>query len=420
MTGQAGSVVAQVILASTFGAAGAAKLRAGGAQPTDLRALGIPVVVANRVRWTLPVAELGIAALLAWQPAARIGGAAAAALLCLFSAVVATALRSGRRVVCACFGIPSHRTVGPRHLVRNVALIGAAALVVAAPPALPPGPPQWLVIAVTIILVQAWFLVPRAGASTPPATSALPVLARPLAELGLGSRPVVAVFVDPHCGPCQRLLASATGWREALAGAAAVVLVSSDPLTDNPTIRRAVDVILPDPGRRLAAALNVQGTPAALRLDPGGTPVGPPALGVDAVRETLGVPPPAPDARALPLRPAVPRTLGRDPGTGTPVLAADPDGRWTVVLRTTHSCADCADTVVAARRQVEPRHRLVLLGPPDDVDNPGLVVDDHAFAHAVGLRGAPAVVVLDAAGQLLAAAATGTALTLATLEALGR
>jgi hypothetical protein len=360
-------------------------------------------------------------------------------LLVLFTAVLATVLASGRRASCACFGSSSARPVGVTHLLRNLALLGAAAVVLVTPPDLPGWAAQWLVVAVTVIVVQAWLLASRPPipiATTLIATDATAAMGatsattmRVLAEHGLAGRQVVAVFVDPSCGPCQRLLSGVAGWRSAV-GDTAVVLVAAGPLPYETALAGVVDVILHDPGTVLSSQLGVPGTPAAVLLDGDGMPVQAPALGLDAVRAMLhqvrevlapdGALPPAIES-LLPASPAPPGILGRDLGTGHLVPSADPDGRWTVVLQTAHNCPDCVDMVTAARRRnLEPRHRLVILGTVDfPTARAGLVVDDdRAFARAVGLDGAPGVVVLDGAGRPLASPATGTASTLATLQAL--
>jgi hypothetical protein len=448
----AGSVSAQVILAATFGAAAVGKLLAGGARSAELEALGVPVWVADRVRWALPGAELTTAVLLAWQPTVRLGAVGAAVLLVLFTGVLVATLASGRRPSCSCFGV-AQRTVGAASLARNAALIGVAAVVLAAPPQLPTGAVRWLVIAATVILVQAWLL--RLTVSRPSAEGSPPVpghrsptahpggisearaapgaLVKALQSPALAGRPTVAVFVDPNCGPCQLLLSGIAGWHPALDDAA-VALVSRGPLPDEGALARDVDAILHDPMGALAAEMDVPGTPAALLLDETGRPLDRPKLGLDAVRELLGQ---RGDARApvteaapvepLPLiadpDPPVPSILGLAVGSGQPVPTADPAGRWTVVLLSARRCADCAAVVAAARRRhLEPTYRVVVLDARDaGVPGADLTVDDHrAFAGAVGLDDAPAVIVLDGAGLPLAAPAIGAASTLATLDALVR
>ncbi|NDU77002.1 methylamine utilization protein MauE [Actinomadura sp. DSM 109109] len=68
---------------------------------------------------------------------APIGFAVAAVLLAAFTAAIAASLRRGRRTACRCFG-PSSVPLGPRHLVRNGALLTCAALGALAPAGLPP------------------------------------------------------------------------------------------------------------------------------------------------------------------------------------------------------------------------------------------------------------------------------------------
>ena len=69
-----------------------------------------------------------IAALLVLVPGW--GGVAAFGLLAAFTAVLATVIRSGRVVRCACFGASDSDPVSRRHLIRN-ALLGLLALAAA-------------------------------------------------------------------------------------------------------------------------------------------------------------------------------------------------------------------------------------------------------------------------------------------------
>ncbi|GAA2015371.1 hypothetical protein GCM10009839_08290 [Catenulispora yoronensis] len=81
-------------------------------------------------------AEGATAALMAVPATAEAGAAIAAALLVAFTGVLVRALRVADGAACNCFGA-STSAVAPRHVVRNVLLLGAA-LLAAASPADPP------------------------------------------------------------------------------------------------------------------------------------------------------------------------------------------------------------------------------------------------------------------------------------------
>jgi len=82
----------------------------------------------------LPAAELAVAGALLSARLAWLGALAALGLLVLFSAAIAAQLARGRRPECNCFGAVHAKPIGPATLVRNLALLGCAAAVVAAGP----------------------------------------------------------------------------------------------------------------------------------------------------------------------------------------------------------------------------------------------------------------------------------------------
>ncbi len=89
----------------------------------------------------------------------RVGSVAALVLLSLFTAVIGTALASGRAIVCSCFGASGHR-IGRVDVVRNLTLIIAAAVAVVGPA----GEDAWLPIqqltlagmATILVLASVW------------------------------------------------------------------------------------------------------------------------------------------------------------------------------------------------------------------------------------------------------------------------
>ncbi len=308
---EAGWFAAQIALAATIGAAGASKRCEGGASSEGVSLLGVPAEIATGFRWALPCAGLLIGGLLAWQPTARVGAVLAAGLVCVFTALVAAALVTGRKAGCSCFGTAARRSVGRGNLIRNGALLAAAVLVFVVPP----------------------------SAAQPTAAAAPGAMASALLRAGLTCRRVGAVFVDRLYRPCQRLLAGAHDWRYALGSTAAVVLVGQMGLAADLPPGAVVDAIVPDQDGGLAAEFGIPGTPAAVLLDGAGAPVGAPALGLEAVRallDRLAVVPPA--GRPLPVPPArQASTLDMaggaraDLATRGQLPAADPDGRWTGV-----------------------------------------------------------------------------------------
>jgi uncharacterized membrane protein YphA (DoxX/SURF4 family) len=113
------SSVAAVVLGATFVLAGAAKLAAGSMWRAQAVQLGAPAWVAPIVPW----AELLVGAALVSQLVEPVAAALALAMLLAFTALIGVRLARGEHPPCACFGAWSATPVGPRHLVRNAALL---------------------------------------------------------------------------------------------------------------------------------------------------------------------------------------------------------------------------------------------------------------------------------------------------------
>ncbi|MFM7534351.1 MAG: MauE/DoxX family redox-associated membrane protein [Acidimicrobiales bacterium] len=114
---------ASVALGAVFTIAAVTKLAA----PTwtaDAAALGVPRWLARPV----PVVEVVLAATLVAGIARPVPALGAVVLLVVFSALVAQALRRGRRPVCACFGRWSARPISAWTLARNGVLLALAAV----------------------------------------------------------------------------------------------------------------------------------------------------------------------------------------------------------------------------------------------------------------------------------------------------
>ncbi len=113
---------ASVALGAVFAVAAVTKMAA----PTwtaDAAALGVPRWLARPV----PAVEVVLAATLVAGIASPVPALAAVGLLVVFSALVARALRRGRRPVCACFGRWSARPISAWTLARNGVLLVLAA-----------------------------------------------------------------------------------------------------------------------------------------------------------------------------------------------------------------------------------------------------------------------------------------------------
>ena len=125
------TTVARVALALVFGAAAVGKLVDRRGTVAAAEDLGVPAGMAGPVAGLLPVAELAVAVALAgaWGPSAVVGAAAGLFLLALMTCLVVLNLRQGRRPPCHCFGRVDDAPIGTGTVVRNLALMALAVVV---------------------------------------------------------------------------------------------------------------------------------------------------------------------------------------------------------------------------------------------------------------------------------------------------
>jgi uncharacterized membrane protein YphA (DoxX/SURF4 family) len=122
---------ARLILATVFIGAGALKLRDPLAFANDVANYQLGPALAPLLAAALPALEIvvGLALLVLGAPWRRAAALCAAALMGMFTVAAGSAFARGLDVTCGCFGSASG-AVGWLTLVRDVALLGAAVLVV--------------------------------------------------------------------------------------------------------------------------------------------------------------------------------------------------------------------------------------------------------------------------------------------------
>ncbi len=125
------STVARVALALVFAAAAVGKLVDRRGTVVAAEGLGLPSGAAGPVAGILPVVELAVAVALAgaWGPSAVVGAAAGLFLLVLLTCLVVLNLRQGRRPPCHCFGRVDDAPIGAGTVVRNLAFMALAVVV---------------------------------------------------------------------------------------------------------------------------------------------------------------------------------------------------------------------------------------------------------------------------------------------------
>jgi len=322
-------LVARLTLAGVFAVAGLSKLADRAGFRDAMRNFGVPGSLAAPVGIVLPVSELAVSGALVSRGAWH-GAAGALALLLLFIAAIGYNLARGRHPDCRCFGQLQSRPVGASTLVRNAVLASIAATI------LWPGRAvahQSLVerlghltssqlyfltatlLAVLAVAGLAWFLgkmlaqqgrilirldalegrlnqIPprsRSGgvaASGTPAPQGLPIGAPApafrladltgketgLAELLAARLPVVLVFMDPHCGPCNALVPDLGRWSREHAGRMTIAVVSRGKAKDNQAKYRdaGLEHVLLQEKDEVADRYLAHGTPSAVLLRPDG------------------------------------------------------------------------------------------------------------------------------------------------------
>lgn len=369
-------LVARLVLAAVFLVAGLAKLADLAGSRQAMRSFGVPASFAAPLGVMLPLAELVVAALLLPTATARWGALGALALLLAFVAGIATNLARGKRPDCHCFGQLHSSPAGWPTLARNGALAAVAAFIlwqgrdtaghsviawtsdlttaerVAVGTAL---------LALMLAAIGGWVLVQLVGqngrlllrldeleatatggsprsadvaaapASGLPVGTSAPTFNLPglhgetvtLEALRAAGKPVVLVFSDPGCGPCNALLPEIGRWQQQHEAAMTITVVTGGALEANRTksTEHGLTQVLLQQDREVAQAYQAQGTPTAVLVRSDGTIGSPLALGTDAIRSlvarTAGTGAAAP---MIPLRP-VPSPGSSENGTDDRAVA---------------------------------------------------------------------------------------------------
>ncbi len=350
---------ARLLLASVFATAGAAKL----ADRTDSRRaivdFGVPAALSAPLGVLLPLTELAVAVALIPTASARWGALGALALLLLFVVGIGANLARGRKPECRCFGQLHSAPAGWKTLARNGVLAAVAAFLVwqGWEGNVGPSAVGWIValsiaqllslaggiVVLGLIIAQWWFLsgllrqngrlmarldalersLAAAGLAPAPSENGAehayglpvgtPAPAFSLRDLGgeevtfdslcAAGRPVLLLFTDPYCEPCDNLLPKVRGWQEEHADKFTIVLISRGALEENRAKSRehGLSGMLLQEDWEVADIYQVHGTPSAVFVKPDGTIGSPVAEGdrevEDLVSRTAG--PSTPSARKV-------------------------------------------------------------------------------------------------------------------------
>ena len=343
-------LIARLLLAGVFVVAGLDKLGDLAGSRQAMRDFGVPALLAAPFGLLLPLAELAVAIALIPTVSAWWGALGALVLLLLFIVGIGYNLARGRQPECHCFGQLHSTPAGWPTLMRNLVLAIIASFIVGL------GRVNaglsivnWLdvlttaqriellvgVILLALLAALVWILFQVLGqqgrlqlrleaveaqlaAGGVASTRALPGLpvgtSAPafrladlngeeitLDELRTDSKPVLLIFADPDCGPCQALLPDVGRWQRKYASKLTLAVLSSGtPGVNRKATKHAVTHMLLQQDREVAQAYQTRGTPSAVLVLPDGTIGSPLAQGADAIRALVAR---AVDLPALPLLP---------------------------------------------------------------------------------------------------------------------
>lgn len=496
-------LIGRLLLVLIFSVAGIAKLADRSGSRRAITNFGLSAALAAPLGIILPLAELAVAAALIPTATAWWGALGALALLLMFVIGISANLARGRKPDCHCFGQLHSAPAGWSTLARNGALALVAAFMVWRGWEGDVGPSLvgWIgdlstlqlvslfggAVVLGLLATQGWFLlhllrqngrllvrvealeerVAAGGKAVPsqngiqaqqqetglPMGTQAPNFSLPglhgetltLESLRAAGKPVMLLFTDPKCGPCNVLLPEVGRWQQEHAQKLTIALVSRGDPEDNrvKASEHGLDGVLVQEDWEVCEAYEVQGTPSAVLVQPDGTigssvargsqPIE--ALLTRTVGERAQAPPhQAPQGQPCPncgkvhaAAPTVPvaKKVGEPAPefelpdlSGETVGLADFRGEETLVLFWNPGCGFCqrmlGDLLAweADPPDAAPKLLVISSGTEDANREMGLksqVVLDQTFAtgQAFGASGTPSAVLVDAEGRIASELAVG-------------
>jgi peroxiredoxin len=253
-------------------------------------------------------------------------------------------------------------------------------------------------------------------------------------------KPVVLLFSDPGCGPCNALLPEIGRWQREYASKVVVALISRGTAQANraKASEHGLRHVLLQQDREVAQVYQAPGTPSAVLIGRDGTIGSPLAQGADAIRTLLASVVNLPLAGALPMaaaangnthgapRPPASLMIGESaPDFSLPDLAgqtvrlSDFRGSPTLVLFWRPSCGFCQRMLPEIKTWESDRPKgasqLLLVSTDSVADNKAMglrspvLLDQEGMSvgRLFGATGTPMAVLVDEAGNIASELAAG-------------
>lgn len=442
-----------------------------------VRGFGIVGPIADVVGTTLPAAELSVSAALLFAETAWWGAVGAALLLTCFAVVIGANLLRGKTPDCHCFGQLHSAPAGPKTLARNVILAAfAGVVIVRGPHSLTPGVGEFAkalssvqlawVTATSLVLcacvASTWFMLQLykqngrllqridaleqrvTGETNHLLSDAVPASSfvglhpgslapefeltdlagkrRSLSSLLTESKPLMLIFIDPECGPCQAMLPAIANWYAEFGEIMKPVIISRGTVPKNLEKFDGQDLpeVLLQQDREVAAAYQSYGTPGAIWIDSDGLIASYVAQGsieieklfVEQCKRAIPELPPAHHVGDVAPEFVLPTLAGK------PAKLADFLGASLVVLFWNPSCGFCLrmlEELKAWERRASrsgPKLLVISAGSSEANRQMGfkskiLLDDDFRVGRAFGVSGTPSAIRLDERGVVSTPVAAG-------------
>lgn len=491
--------LARLFLAGVFLVSGVGKLLDLKGSKEAVRNFGVPAALAPAGGVILPIVELVVAGLLLVEATAWYGAIAALVLNILFIAGIGWNMAKGNQIDCHCFGAIHSAKVGWRPIIRDLVFSAIALFIVlfgtdrfswghgnAGLKWSDLGGDmttwQWIATIVGIlmlvaIIAEGWLLyhllgqngrllirmdeveaaldeememggaagaAPSTGQGLPEGTPApafrlegLYGETMTLDALRSSGKPVMLLFTDPGCGPCNALLPEIGQWQKQYANQLNIAVVSRGDLAANRTkaTENGIGQILLQKDREVAEAFKAPATPSAVLIRPDGKIGSGVHPGADSIKQLLaratGAPAMAQQPQQAPPPPAPrPQPTGPAVGADAPdfnlqdldlkqVKLADFKGQRTLVVFWNPGCGFCrrmVDDIKAWEANTPagaPKMVLVSTGTADANKELGLksvTVLDQGFnvGRAFGAGGTPSAIIVDENGKIESELAVGS------------